>query len=181
MGATEVWFEPGSEADQARLQRIVNEHYAHTYAEESLCIVLRHEAVGKRGAGQGWMAGGVRVLGQFVTVPPRFQCLMEVPWDVVILVNAEAWQDELDDPQRDALLDHQLYHGIQQAHDIAEFYPVLQRRGDWAPSIRGPLPDEDPNRDVMLVDRETGEVLEHAPKAAERKRARERMAAKTVT
>jgi hypothetical protein len=175
MAASDVWFEMAPTGVQSRLQRLIAEHYPATYAEESLVVVLRHEAVGKRGTGQDWMAGGVRVLGQFVSVPPRFKCLMEVPWDVVILLNAKAWNDELTEAQKDALLDHQLYHGIQQSHDIGEFYPVLARRGDWAHGIREHLPPEDPNRDIALIDRETGEVLEHSPRAGERRRAEERL------
>jgi len=172
--AMEVWFEVASGEVQQQAQALIAEHYAHAYGEQHVTAVFRHAAYSDKGVCQDWQAGGVRTLGKWVKVSEQWKCLMVEPApDIVILLNYEAWE-ELTSAQRTALLDHELYHGVQRAHDIGEFGEILERRGDYLSHIALHLPAD---ADLPLSDPETGEPLAHDEVAAERARAAERLAA----
>ena len=171
--ATECWFEVAPDEVQSQVRALIAEHYAHTYSEQRVTAVFRHAAYSDKGVCQDWHEGGCRTLGKRVKVPERFKCLMEESPDVVILLNVEAWDDELDEAQRTALLDHELYHGIQRAHDIGEFGEILERRGDYLSHIAVHLPAD---ADLPLRDPATGAALEHDPVEAEQQRAAKRLA-----
>lgn len=170
--ATPAWFEVAPDDVQERLQALIAEHYVHTYSEQRVTAVMRNAAHNDKGESQDWQTGGARILGKWVKVPERFKCLMAEPPETVVLLNAEAWNDELSEEQRTALLDHELYHGVQRAHDIGEFSAILERRGDYLEHI---APALSPDADLPLRDPETGAPVEHDAAAGEVRRAVKRL------
>lgn len=167
-----VSFQVAPEEVQVRVRDLIAEHYAATYEGQPVVAVFRCAARNDKGQSLDWEQGGTRILGQWVKVPPRFKCLMEEPPFAVLVLNAEAWDDELTEDQQTALLDHELYHGVQRVHDIGEFAAIVQRHGDWHGQLAEALPAQ---ADLPLADPASGQALEHNPLEGEVRRAADRL------
>ena len=109
-------------------QELIKAHHPNL-ADARIGILFRSEAP---------ISGGKRTLGQASTVTAKWLPLLREPYDFIIWLAADAWE-ELDPRQRRALLDHELYHchldnegkAEMRPHDIEEFAEIIQRYGFW--------------------------------------------------
>ena len=109
-------------------QELIEKHHSN----------LRDARIGILFRSKAPVSGGKRTLGQASTVTAKWLPLLREPYDFIIWLAADAWE-ELDPRQRRALLDHELYHchlnndgkAEIRPHDIEEFAEIIQRYGFW--------------------------------------------------
>lgn len=109
-------------------EELIEKHHRNL-SDARIGILFRSEAP---------VSGGKRTLGQASTVTAKWLPLLREPYDFIIWLAADAWE-ELDSRQQRALLDHELYHchlsnegkAEIRPHDIEEFAEIIQRYGFW--------------------------------------------------
>lgn len=119
---------------EAVAQRLIAAHHPHL-AKAHIGYLLRSG---------GWLAKGREVWGQAHKVSGKEAFLTGL--DFVIVINAGVWA-ALNDPQRAALVDHELAHcrggeivrGKRQwylcGHDVEDFADIIRRHGLWRPDL----------------------------------------------
>lgn len=84
---------------------------------------------------------GKRTAATFEVVSAKYKHLTNL--DFLIIVDEEIWE-RLSKPQKEALVDHELCHGmidgklgklVTRGHDIEEFFEIAERHGAWSDEI----------------------------------------------
>lgn len=94
---------------------------------------------------KNWIRGGKIVNASTVPIRDKERAL-GIDGDILIIVSKEVW-DATDEAHREALIDHELAHIVRivkkdgsvvyriVAHDVEEFFAVVDRRGLWSGSL----------------------------------------------
>lgn len=133
---TEYWI-AGQELHELA-GRIVNEHHPLLVEHDVNIAFLMRDKAAKR--------GGRVVMGSASKASAKIQALTGQPIAFIIEIADEIWQD-LKDPQKAALLDHELCHCVVEvedgevkyslrSHDLEEFNEIVLRHGEWKEDIR---------------------------------------------
>lgn len=128
--------------------------YHPRLAEANIGFVFRSEPAA---------SGGKDVIAHVGKVPLQLSPYIDL--DYLIWIVEDSW-NSFSESQRQALLDHELYHcvpkadgtfGLRSAHDVEEFIPILERYGLWNSdlAVAAPAMNQAVQLDLGLLPKET--------------------------